>query len=88
MRCQLRGLQFGDAKQRTMNTLGCSPFSSTSSTALVSTCEVMRSIDVLSSSIGVLYLQSPMLAARSERMSWWIFNSKLHDNNAFRSTLD
>lgn len=63
----------------TMNTLtSASSSSATSSTARVSTFDVTRSTAVvMSTACGSIFV-SPTLDARSDKMSWWMFNSRLH----------
>lgn len=69
----------------TMKTLSSEPvfvpFTSMSSSdmALVVTLEVIKSMDVSIVGSAGSSLEAPTLAARSERINWWILNSRLHD---------
>lgn len=82
--------------QRTMNTrCSCtSPFSSasmfaSSTVTRVSTFEVIKSIAEATLPSVTLLLASPMLVARSDKMSWRILSSKLTDieSGLYRTTL-
>ena len=57
------------------------PFTSTSSLdmALVVTLEVIKSMDVSIVGSAGSSLETPTLAARSDRINWWILNSRLHN---------
>ena len=71
-----------------MNTL-CSKFaltllsfSSSVDMALVVTFEVIRSTEESIVGSAGSSLEAPTLAARSERINWWILNSRLHNERS------